>query len=86
MLFTRKHSKNYRTFQRSLNNHLVTKETSNSNSGSPGIRNDYNIDADDSNSSEDTSDIDQIIAYQDRTSRRGRGNRFENILLRLKYP
>ena len=51
----------------------LTKETGNSNSGSPGIRNDYNSDADDSNSSEDTSDMDQIIAYQDRTSRRGRG-------------
>ena len=64
---------------------LLTKETGNSNSGSPGIRNDYNSDADDSNSSEDTSDIDQIIPYQDRTSRRGRRNRYENILLRLKY-
>ena len=47
----------------------LTKETGNSNSGSPGIRNDYNSDADDSNSSEDTNDIDQIISYQDRTSR-----------------
>ena len=47
-----------------------TKETGNSNFGFPGIRNDYNSDADDSNSFEDTSDIDQIIAYQDRTSRR----------------
>ena len=46
----------------------LTKETGNSNSGSPGIRNDCNGDADDSNSSEDTSSIDQIIAYQDRTS------------------
>ena len=63
----------------------LTKETGNSNAGSPGIRDDYNSDADDSNSSEDTSDIDQIIAYQDRTSQRGRGNRYENILLRLKY-
>ena len=60
----------------------LTKETGNSDFGSPGIRNDYNSDADDSNSSEDTSDI---IAYQDGTSRRGRGNRYENILLRLKY-
>ena len=64
---------------------LLTKEIGNSHSGSPGIRNDYNSDADDSNSSEDTSDIEQIIAYQDRTSRRGSGNRYENILLRLKY-
>ena len=64
---------------------LLTKETGNSDSGSPGIRNDYNSDADDSNSSEDTSDIHQIIAFQDRTSRRGRGNQYENILLRLKY-
>ena len=63
----------------------LAKETGNSNSGSPGIRNDNNSDADDSNSSEDTSDIDQIIAYQDRTSRQGRRNRYENILLQLKY-
>ena len=63
----------------------LTKETGNSNSGSPSIRNDYNSDADDSNSSEDTSDIDQIIAYQGRISRRGRGNRYKNILLLLKY-
>ena len=63
----------------------LTKKTGNSNPGSPGIRNDHNSDADDSNSSEDTTDIDQIIAYQDKTSRRGRGNRYENILLRLKY-
>ena len=63
----------------------LTKEANNTNIASPGIRNDYNSDTDDSNSSEDTSDIDQIIAYQDRTSRRGRGNQYENILLRLKY-
>ena len=63
----------------------LTKETGNLNFGSLGIWNDYNSDADDSNSSEDTSDIDQIIAYQDRTSRRGRENRYENILLRWKY-
>ena len=63
---------------------LLTKETGNSNSGSPGIRNDYKSDADDSNSSEDTSDIDQIIACQDRTSRPGRGNRYQNILFALE--
>ena len=34
----------------------LTKETGNSDSGSSGIRNDYNNDADDSNSSEGTSD------------------------------
>ena len=39
----------------------LTKETGNSNSGSPGIRNAYNSDADDSNSSEDISDIDQLL-------------------------
>ena len=63
----------------------LTNETGNSNSGFPGIRNDYNSGFDDSNSSEDSSDIDQIIAYQDRISQRGRGSRYENILLRLKY-